>query len=38
MADIATVFGWTPDAMDPMPIAELVAWQSRAVKRHNPEG
>jgi hypothetical protein len=38
MADVATVFHWSPAAMDPMPLAELLGWHARALKRHNPEG
>jgi hypothetical protein len=37
MADLALVFGWAPAAMDPMSIAELMAWRTRAAKRHNPD-
>lgn len=37
MADIATVFGWMPSAMDPMSAPELMGWRTKAVKRHNPE-
>lgn len=38
MADVATVFHWSPAVMDPMPLAELMDWRERALKRHNPEG
>jgi hypothetical protein len=37
MADIALVFHWSPDVMDPMPLADLMAWRTKAAKRHNPE-
>lgn len=37
MADLATVFGWTPSAMNPMSLSELMGWRTKAVKRHNPE-
>jgi len=37
MADIATVFHWSPAVMDSMSIAELMGWRDRAAKRHNPE-
>ena len=37
MADLALVFHWAPSAMDPMPLAELMGWHARALKRHNPE-
>jgi hypothetical protein len=33
MADIATVFGWTPETMGGMPIADLMAWRERARAR-----
>lgn len=34
MADVALVFGWTPDAMAAMPLTELMAWRERARRRH----
>lgn len=37
MADIATVFGWMPSAMDAMSLSALMGWRAKAVKRHNPE-
>lgn len=37
MADLATVFHWSPAVMDPMPIAELMAWRARAAKRAAPD-
>lgn len=33
MADIAAVFGWTPAAMDPMSVDELMGWWDKAMKR-----
>lgn len=30
MGDIAVIFGWTPDAMDPMSVTELAEWRERA--------
>lgn len=33
MADVATVFHWSPAAMDPMPVAELMRWHARALDR-----
>lgn len=33
MADIAVVFHWGPDTMDPMPLAELMGWRARAAAR-----
>ena len=33
MADIATVFHWSPAVMDPMMIVELIGWHSRALDR-----
>lgn len=37
MADLALVFGWVPEAMDPMTLPELMKWRERAAKRHNPK-
>ncbi|WP_018250794.1 GpE family phage tail protein [Sphingomonas melonis] len=37
MADLATVFGWMPSAMNPMSLSELMGWRSKAAKRHHPE-
>ncbi|WP_092437071.1 GpE family phage tail protein [Collimonas sp. OK607] len=37
MADIATVFHWPPQAMDDLPIAELMAWRERARVRSGAE-
>jgi hypothetical protein len=37
MADLALVFGWAPAIMDVMTPAELMAWRTKAAKRHNPE-
>lgn len=33
MADIALVFHWTPETMDPMTLTELAEWRERARKR-----
>lgn len=33
MADIAVIFGWTPEAMYPMTISELMGWREQARKR-----
>jgi hypothetical protein len=33
MADLATVFGWPPQAMNPMPLPELMRWHERAIER-----
>ncbi|WCM29205.1 GpE family phage tail protein [Sphingomonas sp. QA11] len=37
MADLATVFHWSPTVMDPMSVADLMDWRARAAARHNPE-
>lgn len=37
MADIAAVFGWGPDVMDPMPVPELMRWHAQAAKRGAPK-
>ena len=36
MADLAVVFGWGPDVMDPMPVDELMRWHGHAVTRSSP--
>ncbi len=36
MADLAMVFGWTPDAMAGFTLPELMQWRERARKRHEP--
>lgn len=33
MADIAVIFGWTPEAMYPMHLPELMDWREQARKR-----
>jgi hypothetical protein len=33
MADIATVFHWSPRDMEPMPLSELAEWRERARQR-----
>lgn len=35
MADIATVFHWSPDVMNAMPVTELLDWRKLAVDRWN---
>jgi len=30
MADLAAVFGWGPDVMDPMSLEELARWREKA--------
>lgn len=37
MADLATVFHWSPAVMDSFTIAELMAWRERAAARNNPD-
>lgn len=37
MADVAMVFHWPPQAMDPMPLPELMDWRERARQRHSPD-
>ncbi|TCW81021.1 GpE family phage tail protein [Burkholderia sp. SRS-46] len=37
MADIATVFGWTPRDMDGFGLAELMDWRERARIRSGNE-
>ena len=34
MADLALVFHWTPETMDPMELGELIDWRERARIRH----
>lgn len=38
MADLATVFHWTPADMDCMALAELMEWRERARKRVENNG
>lgn len=33
MADLATVFHWSPSAMDGMSIPELMSWRAQAARR-----
>jgi hypothetical protein len=33
MADLATVFHWSPDVMDRMSLAELMLWRAKAAER-----
>ncbi|PAJ87921.1 MULTISPECIES: GpE family phage tail protein [Burkholderia cepacia complex] len=37
MADIATVFGWTPATLDAFSLAELMDWRERARVRAGAE-
>ncbi|CAE6841909.1 hypothetical protein R69746_06965 [Paraburkholderia aspalathi] len=37
MADIATVFGWTPYAMEAFTLVELMEWRERARQRSGHE-
>ncbi|MEG3089756.1 GpE family phage tail protein [Sphingomonas sp. PB4P5] len=37
MADLATVFHWSPAVMDPMSVNELMGWRMRAAKRSQSE-
>lgn len=37
MADLAVVFHWPPQAMDPMSLAELADWRERARQRATPD-
>ncbi|MFA6125065.1 MAG: GpE family phage tail protein [Sphingomonas sp.] len=37
MADLATVFHWSPDVMNPMSVTELMAWRERAAVRNTPD-
>ncbi|WP_081073822.1 MULTISPECIES: GpE family phage tail protein [Burkholderia cepacia complex] len=34
MADVATVFHWSPAVMDAMSVAELMEWRERARVRY----
>jgi hypothetical protein len=33
MANVAAVFHWTPETMNPMPLEELARWHALAVER-----
>ncbi|RQT24293.1 GpE family phage tail protein [Burkholderia contaminans] len=37
MADVATVFGWTPRDMDHLSLSELMDWRERARIRSGHE-
>lgn len=37
MADIAAVFHWTPEVMDPLSVTELMEWRERARERSGAE-
>jgi hypothetical protein len=36
MADLAAVFNWPPDVMEPMPLDELMGWHELARERAEP--
>lgn len=36
MADIAVIFHWGPESMDPLPLIELMVWRERARVRSEP--
>lgn len=38
MADIATIFGWSPQIMNPMYVEELMEWREEARKRSESDG
>ncbi|EHF8055838.1 GpE family phage tail protein [Salmonella enterica subsp. enterica serovar Oranienburg] len=33
MADIATIFHWSPSITDVMPLTEVLAWRYKAIQR-----
>lgn len=35
MGEVAFVFGWSPETMDRMGLAELMVWRDEAVRIHN---
>lgn len=37
MADIATIFHWSPESMNPMLISELMEWRELARVRSNTD-
>lgn len=37
MADIALVFGWSPEVMGDMTLQDLALWREKARKRNNPD-
>ncbi|WP_316965168.1 GpE family phage tail protein [Acinetobacter parvus] len=37
IANIAVVFGWTPNDCAEFEIEELIQWEQRALKRHQTE-
>lgn len=37
MADIASVFHWSPETMDKMDMFELASWREKARQRSQPE-
>ena len=38
MADIALVFGWTPESMGGLSLEELMEWRERARERWEAKG
>ncbi|RJF92995.1 GpE family phage tail protein [Sphingomonas cavernae] len=36
MADVAVVFHWPPQAMDEMPLSDLMLWRTKAAERSKP--
>jgi hypothetical protein len=38
MANLAAVFHWPPETMNPMPLEELMRWHALAVERSGKEG
>lgn len=38
MANLAAVFHWTPETMNPMSLDELMLWHGKAVERSGKEG
>ena len=37
MADLATVFGWSPQTMDEFSLEDLVLWHEKAKRRSEPK-
>jgi len=37
MADLAECWSWTPDAMDPLSLSDLMQWRKRAIARRPKE-
>lgn len=38
MANLAAVFHWTPETMNPMGLDELLRWHAHAIERAGNEG